>query len=441
MSRYVVKEKYVKNIVEGKLVTDKVPVIMEEYICSNGEPFYIPSFLNKVIYKKYRLKPMSSGKNVAITICEFMNYIDYKVTEGIEPIFINLKEEKIHGLNFQHLTHFLDYCGYPKPIGKGNEYKTVKQKEERLKFLYIQLIGLGIIKNPNVKFKYNMVANPYTKKKVKIEISPLSKVAYQVTYPTKQSNGKVKIVDLPEVLWERMIFLSREYTKEITFGLILQMFGGLRRGQVVNLRYDDIHTTDNMNLMNVTIQRRPELFEDRYVNIDTCGVKKTRGLQPIFNINSLLYTYYSEHMEERARKLYECNTNTDALMVDDNGNAMTGTTYKNKFNKLKQIFLEDVKKHSYKKYIELRDATWSTHIGRGIFSNILVSRGYVKTARDLANLRQDDNEESAKVYMNSLLAFKEIDSALNIINREENIDQRNLRVAITQYIDYLNKEL
>ncbi len=412
ISKYVMRERIIRNIVNGELVKKNIAVIMEEVKLPNNQQAYIPSALNKLLYKKYYNKNINNAKNVGYTICEFLNYVSDMTNMNEDEIFKKLKDEGLYGLNFYHLSSFLNFC----IISKNNGYDTIKQKEKRLFEFYSNLIDLGLL-NKSLSFKYKMIMGTDNERH-KIIISPCDTVEYQVAYPSKNANKVVKLNNLEEYLYQLLIELSEKYTPDITFGIVLQIMSGARKGELVNLRLEDVHLNKDKNRMDLLIMKRPELFTERKIDISSSDVKKPRK-QVVFNVDGSLYKYYEHHIKYRLYLLNKNNSFTNALMVDTNGQSMSGSTYVQRFTKLKNIFLKKLKENSYSTYSNIKDTKWGTHICRGIFTNICIQKGYAKNIRDLASLRGDWSEDSSKVYWDTALLAKSINEKVNQINNFE----------------------
>ena len=79
---------------------------------------------------------------------------------------------------------------------------------------------------------------------------------------------------------------------------------------------------------------------------------------------------------------------------------MSAATYRYHFNKLKKSFIQqlkddkDIRLNNYAIYLENSD--WSTHIGRGIFSNLMAE--YSDSILEIAVSRGDSSYTSALTY-------------------------------------------
>ena len=64
----------------------------------------------------------------------------------------------------------------------------------------------------------------------------------------------------------------------------------------------------------------------------------------------------------------------------------------------------------HKDYDLLTDTFWSTHIGRGVFTNMLIDMGFTT---QLAIARGDRNLSSAMSYIDQTLTTEQIQEAVN----------------------------
>lgn len=401
INKYVVREKTITIADKSKY---KFPVLMEQFVLPNNQIVELPSVFNKFTYNKYKNKPVSVAKNINTTIAQFLNYVRGQVAIGEDKAFSLLKDKKINGLNFYHLAEFLRYsidiC--------DNSYSTIKQKERRLLDFYKQLSSANLI---DVKWKYHMIDNKSESKHKRFYAKPFDEVEYNVPYPPKKKNYD-KIVDLNDDDIYRLLDICERHVPDILFAVALCMYGGLRKGEVVNLRVRDLRIFNDENIMVANIKDRPELFIGR--PLSESGVKKPRE-QVIFNDNGKLYRYYQKHINYRLEVLSKKNTANQALFVDTNGNALTGMNYVNRFNKLKKLFLEDKELDDYTEFLRLSEGKWGSHICRGIFTNLCVRRGYARSLDELKGYRGDSNKLSSEPYWNKYTLEKQTQKTLDII--------------------------
>lgn len=401
ISRYVVREKTINEPLSPEY---KFPVLMEQFVLDNGQEIELPSVLNKFTHSKYKKKPVSVAKNQNTTIAQFLNYVKGQVDLGDDAVFVSLREQKISGLNFYHLSSFLNYC-----IDVcDNVYSTIKQKERRLLEFYGQLNNAGVI---NVKLKYKMVYDPVEAKNRRVYQVPLDDIQYQVHYPPRKPASN-KVVDLQDRDIDLLLSTCEKYVPDILFAVALCIYGGLRKGEVVNLRTNDLRIFDDKNIMVADIKDRPELFKGRLLS--ESGAKKPRH-QVVFNDNGKLYDYYEKHLTYRTKVLHDKNTTTEALFVDTNGNAMTGANYLHRFDKLKECFLKAKEIDEYTEFLRLSHNKWGSHICRGIFTNLCVRRGYARSLEELRSHRGDKHTTSSEPYWNRYTIEIQTQQTINVI--------------------------
>lgn len=178
-------------------------------------------------------------------------------------------------------------------------------------------------------------------------------------------------------------------------GVYYQIFGGLRVGDAVNVSKSSITNIGPFGrhgqILNIT-QR--DFREDLSDSSGSNGTKKERD-QAILPYKDMLSFLYQNHLRNFISK------HTDALFVNTRGGAMTGDSYRYYFTKLKSRFIKrliekgDIELLTYAEY--LKRVEWNTHIGRGIFSNIMAE--YVDNALQLASARGDSTLDASLKYI------------------------------------------
>lgn len=208
----------------------------------------------------------------------------------------------------------------------------------------------------------------------------------------------------------------------IALGVYCQLFGGLRQGELVNIQRNDVTSIGTFGQEGLVIKlRKRNLRLDIIDSSGSAGVKKERN-QIIFPISDWLHILYKHHLEN-----YKSKDGSDALFVNRDGKAMSGRGYRYYFEKAKEAFLNVLKNSSEPSEkvaaLKLREYKWSTHIGRGIFTNLLAEEA--QNPYDIALPRGDSNLSSSMVYQGNTLRMKE-----NLENRMNDL-----------YKDYLPKLL
>lgn len=209
--------------------------------------------------------------------------------------------------------------------------------------------------------------------------------------------------DIPHIYLLRFLEITFEVAHPIALGVYMQIFGGLRNGEVVNIRTPDIkligpYGQDGL-LLNVQNNMNRTDIKD---GSGSSYVKKPRD-QLVLGFRDWLKQLYILHYQQ-----YIKNSNTNALFINKTGMPMTGASYRYYFTKAKIAFINYLK-HSQDPNdkiasIALSNTDWSTHIGRGIFTNMLAE--VAKNPQDVALLRGDDNISSSLDYMSNTKRMK-----------------------------------
>ena len=386
-----------------------------------------PSGLNLIggLYKNSNA--LNTNKSIADTYCHFMNFIIRTCTDGddgegdiSDERFDNLQKMGLKGLELYHGARFLEFCLRSGVTLDGEEIKgvkgtTAKQYANRLTGFYKSLLDLKIVSGFSIKTE----KGKFGKKGLK---NPFAEVGrdYTVVFPKVSRANPDKQVNLTKSEQALFIQVASEVAPNIKFGIILQMFGGLRRGEVVNLTIDDVPEIPSdfkgVNTLYANIKNRSlELFPNAPSNIfSKCQPKKERN-QIVFDFDNNLYRHYSEHMATRKELIKKAKVKklVEPLFVSDDGSPMDGMEYERHWDRVKSRFMKLLEKNSYQKYDELSRKKWGNHIGRGIFTNACLEHNLAKDARELANLRGDKFEESSQVYLDIFTVVKKTDNVLN----------------------------
>ena len=420
--RYKNKEEDVRIIVAGRYELVKRVVIYQEMTDKKiGVTIELPSVLNGYLEKYKNNASTSNAKNAADTICTFLNYCKNEVELEPTAEFEILKKKGLGALNFYHAASFLNECIEEKKIS----YSTSMQYTERILDFYQFLTDLGILDKKTVHFTYTSYDVLGQDERERKRNNPFKNAKYLVSYPDKNKGKKRKLNNIDEYLWQLFLKASEKVAPNITLGIAFQLFGGLRRGEVINLALEDIiHEIkrdplgikkDSTKMDIVIKDRQMEFFIGRNVDLSKCGVKQP-GEQQIFNFNGKLYDYYNNHIESRNKILAQNSVTTSALFVDNNGLPMSGKQFEQNWTRVKNKFLKILEEDSFKHYNELtNEVRWSTHIGRGIFTNLCLGYGLAKDVRTLANLRRDAKTTSSQPYIDNFYISKQIVKSLEHI--------------------------
>lgn len=387
----------------------------------NNPKLLIPSVFTSFILKFSG--SLNSQKAMANAIVPFLNYITQQVSDGT-PLFLPLKTSGISGLNLYHLAQYLNY--YSNNPENHILRNTVDTKEDTLiRFLYF-LSDTGTNKmNDDILIKTREINNALagTRRKRTSPFNLLSDI--YIHYPANNYKKKTILKDMKDELWDLMIEYAEEYYPIISFGILLMICSGLRRGECVNLRVKDVRYDKVNDRIYINVQdNQEELFHDRNIDLSNSQVKKPRKKQPLLQLYSRIEELYTKH-KERLMIMYNTSHIADKpLFVNADGNAMSGNSFSNYFISFKNDFLTFLREEGFEELADELDCyKWGAHVGRHIFTNAIVKKGYANGGtnrpipRLVALLRGDSTEEAAMGYIDEVTISTAIQENMNEISK------------------------
>ncbi|MGG0248777.1 site-specific integrase [Peribacillus frigoritolerans] len=337
--------------------------------------------LSDFILSNWKHKSYNTMKLHTQNIASFLNYLLRNQRK--------LKIYTLQNLNFNHASDFLNHL----TINKKSR-STVLSYRSTLTYFYVYLAKKELTENTlndfkSIKNSYNSYSNKYT--------PPFE----GVILPSKSK----KYVEhhLPGIYILRLLELATSVSPSIALGVYMQFFGGLRVGEVINIKRSDVKTIGPYGVEGLLLNIEKGIFR---TNIrDTSGssyVKKNRD-QLILGFRDWLKELYKMHYDN-----YVNNFESEALFINKHGKPMTGASYRYYFNNIKEEFIKYLKSSNNTNdkiaSISLSMSSWSTHIGRGIFTNIVAESA--QNPQDIALLRGDDNIDSSLDYMSNTKRMK-----------------------------------
>lgn len=367
---------------------EKIPVIVLYNVLNKR---FLYSKISNFIMECYWDKEFNTKRDVAIKIQSFLNFSIYN-EENIKKV------NSIKDLNIDNGEQYLNYLTIKKGIGREAVQRYIRVLNEF--YVWLNKYNLIRVKIPDLENK-----KVYIKGR---EIECFKSIFKYVNIPPKKINGKLIHTFELEYVPLFLKIASEEY-KIIALGIYMQIFGGLRVGDVVSLKKSDIRIIGESRGLLLNVK------EDN-MNLEKSGsshVKKVKKAY-VFSVIGVLDKLYMQHL--RITKNY----NSMYVFVNKRGEKLTGAMYSYYFNKIKDKFIDYLKNSNnlkykfYGKYLE--DCKWNTHIGRGIFTNVLSS--YLRP-NQLAFLRGDSSTDSALSYIEtSDLEIKRIEKIINELYRD-----------------------
>ncbi|WHI58794.1 site-specific integrase [Mammaliicoccus lentus] len=370
----------------------------------------IPHPITEFITVKYAYhgKSLNSQLLPARVVCRFLNYILKSIAEK-DKLFMELSITGLKNLNLYHGSNYISHL-----TRKGLSRNTIKLYEGVLTNFFVFLSENHYI-NEKIEIEFNYYKDRRTVK------SLFEKSHLQTKYPSSRKlNTILKLKDFGKNRYELMILfiqVARAVSPDIALGICFQFYGGLRRGEVVNVTKIDLEVIPNESMMVHIMDNRHILFPHLE---DTSNEfpKRTNYLSPrlckqtIIDI-PLVWEVYFKHMDYLQNMKPK---NKQALFINKDGNPMSGKVYDRRFNKVKKRFLEELLKQGrYEDYTLLSESYWSTHIGRGIYSNILFDMKLTPT--QIAIARGDTNINSSMEYVDEKTTINAIKDNLPRITK------------------------
>lgn len=359
--------------------------------------------ITEFIMSKYSARKYTTMKKHSDNLTSFLNYL---LSYGRK-----LNIDTIKDLKLSHGTSFLTYLGSEKKVAKS----TVKQYERTLTNFYVFLANKGLI--PHIP------ASKFEKKKDQwggsFYLSPFKGVIFPA--PSK----KAKEHAFPLKYFPLLLEIAILETPRIALGIYLQFFGGLRVGEVVNIKREQAkRRVKNGDFL---IRLNDQHFRSDIKDRSGSSVKRARE-QEFFNIKNWLTVLFEDHTV----RFRPCD-GSNALFVNRDGKAMTAKSYSQYFNRVKKIFCDYLKAYGDEEDIavsdHLRIVDWSTHIGRGTFTNMIAEN--TDNPFLIAYKRGDKDMKSALPYIAKTSRLrKKIENLFRDLNNDyipKLVTQRNRR--------------
>lgn len=349
--------------------------------------------LSEFIMNFWQNKAFNTQKKHANNIVKFMNFLlnNYR----------NFRIDSILDIKISHGNMYLNSL-----VEDGLRKETIKSAEQSLSYFYKWLCENFNTQLPEINMKSGKFGEFLE--------SPFSPI-YPADKPRNIEHA------FPPSYIPLFFEVAIAVAKPIALGIYLQFLGGLRVGEVVNL-------TRNQVLKSVTKHGLTLKLMDRNLRPDLKGssnVKKKRH-QIVFELDNWTSSLIKDHLA-----LYKSLDESNPLFVNVAGRAMSERSYRQYFEKIKRAFIDILinSPHIEQRMLgaHLNQIKWSTHIGRGTFSNLLAE--FAENPYEIAQPRGDDNLDSSLIYIKQTVRmYKKIQQKFsnlhevyipNLIERED----------------------
>ncbi|MGG4263918.1 hypothetical protein [Peribacillus simplex] len=381
-----------KILMNGKEITEERILIMLEQ-SKNGIKKRVVHPVTEFIHRPLKrggIPHIKTQNQVANYIVNFLNYI-------------LIEQHHIYKLNSISELCFEQGEGYLTAYGQTGRNKnntpiqksTVKRCESYLTQFYYFLAKKNVLKSITIN---DFDFTEYTYDDLSINRVPESPFNF-VEYPNNNAEIEKKLIhDIPKELIIPFILTALSHTPRIALGVAFQCFGGVRVGEVVNITKTGLTPSGEFGKFGFQLKLQNRNFRPDLKSISGRGTPKKKRRQGIFPFNGeLLQMLYKNHL-----KSYKATDGSNALFVNKNGKAMAKFSYQYYFDKLKDRFLlvlgESENPLLVNYGVELSSAKWSTHICRGIFSNLIAEDA--QNVLQVMSARGDNNPLSSLTYLN-----------------------------------------
>lgn len=316
---------------------------------------------------EYQSRKTSTMSMIASLIVRFLNYLFFEMECPITSI---------SELTFQHGKDFLS--ALPCQSGGKTQYA------EYLTKFY------SFCKNQKMAEIKDLKETSHSKYKIYTE--NIFKGRYK-TEPKKTVDAihEIDIAYLP------MLFdTARDIAPDIYLGLFFQFAGGLRASEVVSVEYNNIRFMKEAGVFALSLKLEDKDLRPDLSSAFLSKVKRNRTQTVLPILGNRLEKAYETHV-----KLYR-KENRSAVFIDKNGNPMTMNTYWKRFRRIKREFIKrlyecpNLETQMYAVFLE--SYKWSTHIGRGTYSNIIAQNA--NNIGEIAVMRGDSSLSSSLPYLN-----------------------------------------
>lgn len=305
--------------------------------------------------------------------------------------FLNFLLENRHKLNIASLSDLNISIGntYLNSLtNNGLRRDTILDAGRTLTYFYLWLSNQGCLPHVDKKILENKKMTNHHNGRTYYE---------SIFNPILPNQTTVKRKHLFPVKYIPLLFeIAILFAHPIAFGLYLQIFGGLRIGEVVNLKRTSFRK--RMDSADFLIYIRERQFRTDIK--DSSGsnyVKKIRN-QLILQIKDWGDILYRDHVEFYKDKDVG---QTGALFLNRDGKPMTAKSYSQYFYKVKDKFIKFLKDYGSVEdkvvAADLQISNWATHICRGTFTNLIAEE--IENPAELMFLRGDSNLLSCLPYL------------------------------------------
>ena len=366
------------------------------------------NFADYAIYSKFDDKSFSiTGIDSVYTAAAFLNFVfvdnwpKYKIT-------------RISQITVMHARDYLMYFADKRTRSGGYpSHERVCEKRKQVSRFLIALIreGKSNIREEEI-VNYHFVKN----RKDSLNGRFVPRYLIPIQYHDSSRGYKQLYRDMPLALADRLITMAETYDPEIAFALTLQLYVGLRSGEVCNIRQNTsvfgpcfrLTYGDDFKMICTAIEiDLSKEYPLRSDGVSTGRIKKERK-QGVFSLFvPEVESAYRRHLDLIRNKPVESSMPMFLCRHPDRKSgkymAMTNSGYRDRVQRLfyKHVLpscRDDADPYMRAYYEEMQGHTWGTHGCRHWYTVSLVLNG-VDNVAELMTYRGDRSPRSAMVYL------------------------------------------
>lgn len=400
--RFIVRQEEIFNYTHKSFKEN-----IETFICTVDERgIVLPHPISSFIKVNFSALSLNTQKRYAEEIKKFLNYILDNIDVN-NKLYSNLKTEGLKKLTLEHGADYLRFLSNKVSLGylKANTFYF----SDRVLILFYKWLNDQSLLEQTITIPEVNTIHKGTMKSV--VDSPFNRLDFGVPYPKRERDSIIRKRKLHDFGYGRVdlinmfLRIAELVEPDIAFGIALQFYGGLRKGEVINLKINSVREEQYSSFIPLLVDIKDnwrEIFKNKTVT-NSEQVKFERE-QIIFRVNIVdkLYKHHKEHL--KAINNSKGNFNPALFKSSRTGKPICGQAYYRKFNNVKNKFLELVLESDIDDYNRLISKPWATHIGRGIFTNILVFElGWEPSEIALARGDASINSSATYVEENNLI--------------------------------------
>lgn len=343
----------------------------------------------------------------------------YSVASFLNYVFIDSWEKykirEIGQITTRHARDFLnDYANCRTKSGGYPSHETACNKRKSISKFLIALIRSGklnVCEDEIVSFRFVKRHGDGAGGRF------VPRYLIPIRYHDEPTGGyKLLYRDMPIAMAERLVSMAEVYDPEIAFALVLQLYAGLRSGEVCNIRQNTsvfgpcfritYADKDRQVCMAVEIDLLHE-YPLRTDGKSTGRIKKERT-QGVFSLFvPQVEDSYRRHLElikgkpvEQTKPMFICKRLDKRIGVYK---AMTISGYRDRvqrlyFDHVLPSCRDDADPAMRRYYAEMQGHTWGPHACRHWYTVAMILNG-VDNVAELMNFRGDKSPRSAITYL------------------------------------------